>query len=293
MKLSFVLFFGVFFFVNIAAFSQQLTNSWTPLLTKDGRNFDVFIGVPHKSLTNPELEGYVKGDGMTGTPIGLNKDPIHVFTIEEVNGQPVLHVSGQIFGGYSTKKEYGNYHLKAEVKFGEKIYEPKLKVKRDNGIIYHAKEPHGQFWNVWMRGHEFQVEETDMGDYYALAGVGMDVHSKKKDSTKKAGWIYDPASPVHFFASTGTPTNNLSHLAGNFENPHGGWTTIELYCFGDKSVHVVNGHVVMVLENSRTVQKDGSTTPLTNGKIQFQSEGAEAYYRNIEIKKLDKMPDFK
>jgi hypothetical protein len=66
---------------------------------------------------------------------------------------------------------------------------------------------------------------------------------------------------------------------------------VELYCFGDKSIHVVNGHVVMVLENSRTVEADGTTKPLTGGKIQFQSEGAEAYYRNIEIKKLDKLPD--
>jgi hypothetical protein len=49
----------------------------------------------------------------------------------------------------------------------------------------------------------------------------------------------------------------------------------------------------MVLENSRTVETDGTTKPLTSGKIQFQSEGAEAYYRNIEIKKLDKLPDLK
>jgi hypothetical protein len=292
MKQSVTLFFGVLL-LSTSAFAQKLTNSWTSLLTQDGRYFDVFIGVPHKSLTNPELAAYAKGDGMTGTPLGLNNDPLHVFKIEMEDGKPVLHVSGQMFGGYSTKQEFGNYHLKAEVKFGEKIYEPKLKAKRDNGILYHGKEPHGQFWNVWLRSPEFQVQEGDMGDFYALAGVAMDVRSSKKDTTKKAGWIYDPAAPLHQFASTGTPTNSVSRLAGNFENPHGEWTTVELYCFGNKAVHVVNGHVVMVLENARTLQKDGTTTPLTNGKIQFQSEGAEAYYRNIQIKNLDKMPDFK
>jgi hypothetical protein len=32
---------------------------------------------------------------------------------------------------------------------------------------------------------------------------------------------------------------------------------------------------------------DGKTVPLTKGKIQLQSEGAEVFYRNIEFKSLD------
>ncbi|MDB5029618.1 DUF1080 domain-containing protein [Mucilaginibacter sp.] len=299
MKLKPILIFSVFLLLSTSVFSQDLTNKWTSLLTKDGRNFDVFIGIPHKSLTS--LPGWDKGDGMnTGTPLGLNNDPLHVFSIEMVDGQPVLHISGEIFGGYSTKKEYGNYHLKAEFKWGEKKYEPKLGIKRDNGILYHGKEPHGQFWHVWLRSPEFQVQEGDMGDLFSLAGVGSDVHARLKDSTnKKLGWIYDPAAPSQYFASWGipgapVPPSNLSHLKGDFEKPNGEWNVIELYCFGDKAVHVVNGHVVMVVEHLRTVPKDGSpATPLTNGHIQFQSEGAEAYYRNIQITKLDKMPDFK
>jgi hypothetical protein len=47
----------------------------------------------------------------------------------------------------------------------------------------------------------------------------------------------------------------------------------------------------MVLENSRTVETDGGSKPLTRGKIQFQSEGAETYYRNVAIRKIDKLPD--
>jgi hypothetical protein len=278
--------------LSSAVIAQTLSNSWTPLLTQDGRYFDKFIGIPHTSLTS--LPDWNKGDGMnTGTPLGLNNDPLHVFTIEMVDGKPVLHVSGEIFGGYSTKAQFSNYHLKAEVKFGEKRFAPRAADKRDNGFLYHGQEPHGQFWHVWLRSQEFQVQEGDMGDYYALGGTGMDIHAQKKDTTRRARWIYNPAAPLQKFSSSGTgaPANNVAHLAGNFENPHGEWTTVELYCFGDKSIHVVNGHVVMVLENSRTVEADGTTKPLTGGKIQFQSEGAEAYYRNIEIKKLDKLPD--
>src|SRR5258708_40364876 len=105
---------------------------------------------------------------------------------------------------------------------------------------------------------------------------------------------YDPAAPLHPFASRGTPAGAVSHLKGDFEKPNGEWNVLELYCYGDKAVFVINGHPDMVVEHLRTVPQDGSpTTPLTDGHIQFQSEGAEAYYRNIQITKLDKMPDFK
>ena len=280
------------------ASAQKLTNQWKPLLTQDGRYFDVFIGIPHTSLTS--LPDWNKGDGMnTGTALGLNNDPLHVFTIEMQDGKPVLHVSGEVFGGYTTKKEFGNYHLRAEVKFGENTYAPRKGAKKDNGFLYHGQMPHGQFWHVWLRSQEFQVQEGDMGDFYALAGTAMDIHAKKKDTTARSRWIYDPTAAIHSFASSGTPANassgtsanNVAHLAGNFENPHGEWTTLDLYCFGDKAIHVINGHVVMVLENSRTAETDGTSKPLTSGKIQFQSEGAEAYYRNIEIRKIDKLPD--
>lgn len=267
--------------------AQKLTSKGTALLTKNLKYWDVFIGVPHTSVNM----GYPKSNGIDGTPLGLNNDPLHVFTVEMVNGQPVLHISGQVYGGLSTKSEFENYHLKVEFKWGEKQYEPRLKDKRDNGIIYHATPPHGQFWNVWMRGHEFQVQEDDMGDYYSLVGVGMDIHARKKDTTKKSGWIYDPAAPLVQFTSNRTPASTCSHVA-NYEKPHGEWNTLELYCYGTKSVHVVNGHVVMVLENSRISPHEGAETSLSKGKIQIQSEAAEAYYRNIVISKLDSLPDF-
>jgi hypothetical protein len=73
------------------------------------------------------------------------------------------------------------------------------------------------------------------------------------------------------------------------ETPNNGWTEIELICFEGKSLHIVNGKVVMVLENSRYF--DGEKfMPLTEGKIQLQSEAAEVYYKNIKIKSISKMP---
>jgi 3-keto-disaccharide hydrolase len=109
-----------------------------------------------------------------------------------------------------------------------------------------------------------------------------------------SGWIYDPEAPLYPFASRGAPAGAVSHLKGDFEKPNGEWNILELYCYGDKAVHVVNGHVVLVTEHLHTLATDSTAaSALNNGHIQLQSEGAEAFYRNIQIKKLDKMPDFK
>jgi Domain of Unknown Function (DUF1080) len=53
---------------------------------------------------------------------GINNDPDKVFQVED----GALHISGQEFGGLVTKKEYENYYLRAEFKWGEKMYPPRL-----------------------------------------------------------------------------------------------------------------------------------------------------------------------
>jgi hypothetical protein len=71
----------------------------------------------------------------------------------------------------------------------------------------------------------------------------------------------------------------------NHERPAGEWTDVELICYQDKSLHIVNGQVVMVLQNSRYVE-NGKDFPLTKGKIQLQSEAAEVYFKDIQIKPI-------
>ena len=258
---------------------------WEFLLDKDLSHWDIFMGVPHYSV---DLEGYPKGDGMKGTPIGLNKDPLKVFSVEEINGEPVLKITGQIYAGLSTKQEYENYHLSFEFKWGEKKYEPRLKDKRDSGLLYHCQEPHGQFWNVWMRAPEMQVQETDCGDFHPLAGVSMDIKASKHTENNWEYWIYDPEGEVRTFKSG--PGGSCRRIA-NYEKPGDQWNHLELICIGDKAYHIVNGKIVMALENSREYTKDGIASALTKGKIQIQSEAAEVYYKNIKIRKTTKLPE--
>jgi len=76
---------------------------------------------------------------------------------------------------------------------------------------------------------------------------------------------------------------------GDFEKPVGEWNTLELYAVGDRSVHVVNGKVALILTGLR--QKAGDKeVPLTKGRIELQSESAEIFFRNIQIRPITQIP---
>ena len=45
----------------------------------------------------------------------------------------------------------------------------------------------------------------------------------------------------------------------------------------------------MVLKNSRYV-KEGTKYPMNKGKIQIQSEAAEVYFKNIQIRIIEALP---
>jgi hypothetical protein len=57
------------------------------------------------------------------------------------------------------------------------------------------------------------------------------------------------------------------------EKPVGEWNTLECICDGDKITNVLNGKVV----------NTGSKCSHTKGKILFQSEGAEVFFRKVDV----------
>jgi len=54
---------------------------------------------------------------------------------------------------------------------------------------------------------------------------------------------------------------------------------------GDRSIHIVNGRVVNVLQDAEYIL-DGQIAPLVSGRIEIESEGAEWEYRRMEIHPL-------
>ncbi len=267
---------------------QPSAKKWTSLFEGDcSQNWDVFIGAPHATVKGIENID-PKSDGKNSKPLGLNNDPKNVFTFKEENGENILHISGEVYGALISKQEYENYHLKLQFKWGEQVWEPRLKRKRDSGILYHSYGSYTTFWNVWMSSQEFQVQEGDVGDYYGLSGVLIDIPSEKKEEEKE--FTYAKKGKINPFSSLQRFPPNHANKGLDNENSHGEWNTLELICFEGISYHVVNGKVVMALYNSRYKNEEGEIVPLTKGRIQIQSEAAEVFYKNIQIKSIKKLP---
>ncbi len=261
--------------------------TWRALFDSNLTQWEIWIGVPHASVVLPGVPA--NADGKKRQPLGLNNDPLKVFTTTQEDGETLLVINGQIYGGLTTKESFGNFHLRTQFKWGEKKWEPRLNKPRDNGILYHCTGPQGAYEHVWKRSLEFQVQEKDMGDYYGVAGTVAYMPAKRV--LKR--WFYDPTGPmIRFAPGADGPGIHAAHLEGDFEKPNGEWNTLEVYTLGRTGVHVVNGHVVLVLQNTANLAEGNQEEPLSAGQLQIQSEGADCYYRRLEIKPITQFPDF-
>ena len=267
--------------------SFYVKEEWVPLLDKDMSKWEVYLSYRHKEGYNGDLPRHE--DGRIVEPIGYNKDLSRVFSMLDEKGEPVLKVSGEIYGSVFTKQEFENYHLKLKVRWGDKKWVPRMAKLKDSGVLYHSIGESGvDYWRAWMLSQEFQVMEGHMGDYWTIANSAIDVRA------------YIPEGDMNTVASTrqpflplgaGTDLSGFCLRSEDRESPAGEWTELELVCFEDKSLHIVNGHVVMVLQNSRYIGSDGQAVPLTRGRLQLQSEAAEVYYKDIKIKRLEALPN--
>lgn len=139
-----------------------------------------------------------------------------------------------------------------------------------------------------MRSVEFEIMKGSTG---MVVRVGEDA-----SATAEAG--YDPTIiyPKRRYMLGGravevkTPAWNVE-AARDAEKPVGQWNRLDLYIVGDKAVHVVNGAPVMIVSRLSLVdQKTGLRMPLTKGRIQLQSEGAETLFRNIMVEPIRTLP---
>jgi hypothetical protein len=258
--------------------SQASTTKWKPLMNgKDLTGWDTYLGAVFDTLTEKHV----------GAPLGVNTDPRKTFSIVIEDNQPALRISGEHFGGISTQQEYENYHIRLEFKWGNLKWAPRKNAKRDSGLLYHAVGPHGAGYGFWMRAQEFQVQEGDCGDYWSIARSIVDIPAAE---VKPGEFRYDAAGQLQMF---GRESEKKLRCFKNpdAEKPFGEWNVLEVYCFGDTSVHIVNGNKVMMLFHSRQPGNDGNEVPLIKGKIQLQSEGAEVFYRNMEIRNIARIPE--
>jgi hypothetical protein len=266
------------FSMHAAAADQRA--AWQPLLDASLSKFDVYL-----SWRGDQILSVLEGTAPAGLePLGLNPPGQNVIRVIEQGGKPVLHITGEYYGCLVTKQDYSNYRFRAQFKWGEKKWEPRLTEPKDSGVLYHSRGEFGvDYWKSWALSQEFQVIEHGIGEYWTQATSAFDIRADPRKPGEEAP-RWNPKAPWTQFMA---PNNHA--LAGSDEDKPGEWNTIELVCYQDDCVHVANGKVVMALANARFKQGD-AFVPMTGGKLQIQSEAAEVFYRDLEIQPITAMP---
>lgn len=276
----------------LACTVARADDGWKPLWNgKDLSGWSVWLAKPHASVV---VEDHPKDAyGNYTQPLGA-RDPLGVFTVATVDGQPALRVSGQVFGELRTKDSFTNYHLRMQFKWGEKKWPPRAgaTTPRDSGILYHVHAAPGAEGRTWARSIELQIQERDVGDLYSI-GAMIYVRSKLRagtgsGATPRPTYDYDPTGPWNVFAQV-PGMDGRCVKQPDAEKPTGEWNTVEVICLGEDSIHVVNGKVVMRLHGPRRIDTP-VPQPVTSGPLILQSEGAELFYRAVEIRSITAVP---
>ncbi len=263
-------------------------SEWQPLWNGyDFTGWERFLGRPHPTVTLP---GNARADQLRRTEVlGSENDPLGVFTVVTVEGAPAIRISGQVFGSIATRRDHANYHLRLQIKWGPRKWPPRDAWElRDGGLLYHAHSAMNRDGILWPRSLEFQIMERNLGDLYA-AGARAIVHAREKAAPNgQWGFDYDPtAEPIAF--ARGSAAGVRCRRTATVERPFGEWNTLELVCLGAAALHVVNGQVVLRLQDATRLDRD-PLEPLTAGRIHLLSEGAELFVREIELRTIAQIP---
>jgi 3-keto-disaccharide hydrolase len=225
-------------------------------------------------------------------------DPERVFTVvDQIDGAPAIRISGKVWGGLLTKQAYRDYRLVVEFRWGGATWGNRKDRTRDSGVLLHAQGRLGNtgkdFNGPWLRSIEFQIIEGGVGDILPVAGYAengeqirpsVTVRSKKDRDNEN---VFDPNGQPNVFSSGrinwwGRSEDWVDKLG--FRGPQDvesqglEWTRIEAVVEKGSLTYYVNGKLVNAATN----------TSVTDGKIMFQSEGAEIYFRRIDLEPLNK-----
>jgi hypothetical protein len=189
---------------------------------------------------------------------GIENDPRGIYSVVMLDGEPAIRISGEVWGALISRQELGDFHLRAEYKWGTLTWPPLNLL--DSGIMYLSNGPLGAVnaggpalsdpigSGAFMVSMEYQVLPRDVGGCYSLG-------------------------PISFQAAARAPTSERADE----------WNQIDIV-FQDGAVqHFLNGELVAGGSDFRLEWPGTAATALQRGKLQIQSEGGEIYYRHIEL----------
>lgn len=222
-------------------------------------------------------------------PIGTSRDTSDDFAVKRIDGKPAIWVKGLSWGALTHRADLRDYHLRLQFKWGERTWAPREKQPRNNGLLYHTHGKPGEVYGTWQPSLEFEIMKGSVGMFLP---VGPALRARTNVA-------FDPALTwPHLRYRTegrevetvnGSPTWAIE-AASDAERPVGEWSTLDLYVVGDRAIHVVNGVPVAEVRDLAVIASDGSRQPLTHGKIQLQSEGAETWFRAITVTPIRRLP---
>ncbi|TFI60108.1 DUF1080 domain-containing protein [Sphingomonas parva] len=273
-----------------AATAQRLTLAELPqpagkkVLLFDGKSlsgWQAWLGYADPSIT------YNAGAG--AVPIGTGRDTSGDFAVRQVDGRPAIWVRGETWGSLVHQADLRDYHLRLQFKWGERTWAPRKTAPQNNGLLYHSHGAAGEVFGTWRPSVEFEIMKGSTG---MIVMVGSKVRARTEvafDPSLIAPHLRYRAGGRAIDMVNGTPTWNVE-AARDAERPTGEWNTLDLYVLGDRAIHVVNGVPVAEVRDMATIAPDGTRTPLTHGRIQLQSEGAETWFRDISIEPIRTLP---
>lgn len=220
----------------------------------NGKDFNGWNIITDNKQSDVEL--FSVEDGMIRTHKGLENNSL------------------QPFGELITEKEYENYILTLEYRWGDKKFKPRDENVRDAGVLFHAFDED----IFWASGAECQIQEGDTGDLWLIGVRG----STKLEASNNH---YHPDGDT--FTKGEDPKNRYQSFPRNWFWEKDGWNKIVIEVTEDKASFIINGKVVNeVFDLARYHEDSEEWKPLTKGKILLQAEGAEIFYRNIYLKAL-------
>ena len=240
----------------------------------------IAYGDPIFSFNGKNLDGFY-------TYLRFQKyaDPDRVFTVQD----GMIRVSGSEVGGFTTRDSFSNYHLIAEWKWGFQTSTPRRWMARNSGIMVHCHGADGSALDFLMPGIECQILEGGTGDLIVVPAKGQEpprlssevrTGSDRQPYYQKGGEVVTRRGGRLNWWGRDPNWKDVLWYRGpdDVDKPVGEWNRMEVICDDDKITYVLNGRLLNV----------GLRSSLKSGKILFQSEGAEIFFRKIEVRPLVK-----
>jgi hypothetical protein len=213
------------------------------------------------------------------------EDPRRVFSVRD----GLLRISGEGNGYIATAREYKDYRLVVEYKWGTRTDGGKS--VRNSGILLHANGPDGGAQGTWMSSIECQLAQGCVGDLIPIRGKNaagdiipvtfqseVVVGPDGRPRWQSGGQLREFTQGQLWWNRHDPDYKELLDTRGkdDVESPVGQWTRVECLCEKDRITIRVNG---------KTVNQCRGAFP-SAGKILLQSEGFELLVRKFELHSL-------